>query len=653
MRFQLLKLILWPRSDRLEPRVVEFEPGRLNVITGASKTGKSAVIPILDYCLASERCAIPVNTIRDACSWFGVVLQTPVGQMLLARREPGDQQATGDMYVAEALQVDVPRGTPQKNNTAEAVKRTLDRLAGLSNLSFDPSGVGGGFTGRPSFRDMLAFVFQPQNIVANPDILFYKADTTEHREKLRTIFPYVLGAVSPDLLAKRWQIDQIERELRRKQRELNALQETSAAWSGRLGVWVSEARELGLVEPAEASAAIEKNALLPVLRGVAQKSSSDTDLTVGSVEASARELSDIQSEESVVAAEMVQLRARLASMENLRSAVGAYSVAIDKQRDRLQLSRWLRELAGEECPLCGSAPASARDELDQLCEALANIEGESRQLSPAPAAFDRELSQVGESVRHTADRYRAVQMRRKSAIERSARLQVERYQAASVDRFIGRLQQALELLEAPTADLMLESEVSDLAARLGALRAEVSEARIRARQDDALRRISASMAQILPRLDTERPDDRAELNIKDLTISVTGPEGRRDSLWEIGSGANWLAYHVAVTLALHVFFLRQVDSPVPSFLVMDQPSQVYFPHKLAGAHVADPDPNLDDEDVAAVRRVFDVLAAASKSGRLQTIVLDHAGSGVWDGIEGVHLVEEWRDGAALVPATWL
>jgi hypothetical protein len=28
----------------------------------------------------------------------------------------------------------------------------------------------------------MAFTFQPQNIIANPDIMFFKADTTEHRD---------------------------------------------------------------------------------------------------------------------------------------------------------------------------------------------------------------------------------------------------------------------------------------------------------------------------------------------------------------------------------------------------------------------------------------------------------------------------------------
>jgi len=71
MHFQIKQLILWRRGGQGK-RVVEFKPGVVNVISGASKTGKSAVIPIIDYCLGSERCAIPVGVIRETCEWFGV-----------------------------------------------------------------------------------------------------------------------------------------------------------------------------------------------------------------------------------------------------------------------------------------------------------------------------------------------------------------------------------------------------------------------------------------------------------------------------------------------------------------------------------------------------------------------------------------------------
>ncbi len=163
------------------------------------------------------------------------------------------------------------------------------------------------------------------------------------------------------------------------------------------------------------------------------------------------------------------------------------------------------------------------------------------------------------------------------------------------------------------------------------------------------------MSQVLPHLDTERPNDPVQLDIEDLSLRVSAPSGRGDYLWEIGSGANWLSYHVAVTLALHRLFLEMPTSAVPSFIVLDQPSQVYFPRKLARETPEGFDPKLADEDVGAVRKVFAAFAqtVAEADGRLQVIVLDHAGQDVWGELERVSLVEEWRDGAALIPRAWL
>src|SRR5690606_26428028 len=149
MYFQLRKLILWPRKEG-EPRVVDFQPGVVNVISGASKTGKSAVIPIIDFCLGAETCAIPVGVIRENCCWFGVLVDTIEGQKLFVRREPGDQQSTGDMVLIEGDELEVPQRIDGKSTTVAVVKAMLNRLSGLTNLDFE-SEADGSFKSRPSF----------------------------------------------------------------------------------------------------------------------------------------------------------------------------------------------------------------------------------------------------------------------------------------------------------------------------------------------------------------------------------------------------------------------------------------------------------------------------------------------------------------------
>ncbi|TIP54350.1 MAG: DUF3732 domain-containing protein, partial [Mesorhizobium sp.] len=40
-------------------RTIEFDIDKVNVITGASGTGKSAIIDAIDYCLGSTDCRLP------------------------------------------------------------------------------------------------------------------------------------------------------------------------------------------------------------------------------------------------------------------------------------------------------------------------------------------------------------------------------------------------------------------------------------------------------------------------------------------------------------------------------------------------------------------------------------------------------------------
>ena len=196
-------------------------------------------------------------------------------------------------------------------------------------------------------------------------------------------------------------------------------------------------------------------------------------------------------------------------------------------------------------------------------------------------------------------------------------------------------------------------EVERLKGLIEEQRQTYSESQVDRRTANALRQIEQNAATIIPKLDAEWPRAPILMQIDDLSIKVSHPE-RQDYLWEIGSGANWLAYHIAVTLALQRFFIEQPNHCVPGFLVYDQPSQVYFPRGFDGQQESQPG-RTRDQDISAVRSVFQAIGdeVVAARGTLQVIILDHAGPDVWGEIPGVTLVEEWRGDAALVPPKWL
>ncbi len=657
MYFQIRQIVLWPRNPNFEPRCVNLELGKVTVISGASKTGKSAVIPIVDYCLAAQSCAIPVKTIREACEWFGIVVRTESGEMLLARREPGPQRSTDDMFVLQASVIESIPKTIEKNTNAPDMRRRLDELAGLTNLDFSYGDSQSGFEGRPSFRDLSAFVFQPQNVIANPEVFFFKTDRYEHREKLRKIFPYILGAITPALLAKQYELRRLQGELRRKERELKSVEDVTAEWLAQLRVKVSEAKELGLLSVVNVEA-LDRDAMMELLRGVVARTDAVLAVSATTISEAVLELNALEREESQVSFGLTSLRRRLSEMTRIRDSASGYHDALRVQRERLKLSDWIGQhrTGDENCPICGSGMQPSEEKLGELKTALVELESEAKDVFEVPAAFDRELQRVQDEVGESAAKLQAVQIRKNALSRRSRDASNQQYQGKKVERFIGNLENALQLHARLSEDNGLREQVDKLRKDYLELSEELRKQNLDDRQRRALRVVNQNAAMLLPGLDAERPNDPISLEIDDLTIKVSGTD-RDDYLSEIGSGANWLSYHIAVSLALQQFFLAQKHSPVPGFLFIDQPSQVYFPKKLV---VRESDKEEDftltkDEDIDAVRKVFSVMASVTEKagGRLQIVVLDHASRDIWGSIAGVSEFEEWRDGKKLVPMEWL
>ena len=653
MQFQILKIVLWSKAGH-QPRVVTFEPGMVNVISGASKTGKSAVIPIIDYCLGSSKCSIPVGVIRETCSWFGVVIDTMEGQKLLARREPGDARQTGDMYFLEGDEIAIPNAIAEKNSSVEAIKRKLDALAGLSQLGTDPENESG-YANRVSFRDLLAFTFQPQYIVANPMVMFFNADSTDHREKLKAIFPYVLGALTPAMLAASWEIDRLSRDLRRLEAALNAAKNAVRAWQAESQAWIRQSLELGILPPGT-PVPTEWPDVVDLLRRTAKTETRNARPSIESIEGALAELQKLGEEEGKAAGDLTAKRQRLNEVQRLVQSSVNYGSAIRIQRDRLDIAGWLQTRADAPTGPLEVITGAGKEQLDTLADALRGIEIQLQSQPGLSDSFDKERLRLRGEVEVAAGKLAEVRQAIALLDRRSEQVRQEIFRQDKVERFIGRLEQALISFDRSEEGSKIPEEISALKDRIAELRKIYSEAQVGAKTTNALANISNICSTIVPMLDAEWPNTPIRLNITDLTVQVIQKD-RQDYLWEIGSGANWLAYHVATTLGLQRFFLEEAGHPVPGLVLYDQPSQVYFPR---GFDVGDEDHvspmgRSRDEDVAAVRKVFEALGneIVKAKGRLQVIVLDHAGDDVWGEIPGVTLTCEWRGTEKLVPVAWL
>src|SRR5882672_6682552 len=82
-------------------RDVQLEPGVVNIITGASGTGKSTLIKAIDYCLGSSRCELPAHVRRRSVA-VGVKWTSGNAEMIVGRVIPSVGQATSTRMFATA-----------------------------------------------------------------------------------------------------------------------------------------------------------------------------------------------------------------------------------------------------------------------------------------------------------------------------------------------------------------------------------------------------------------------------------------------------------------------------------------------------------------------------------------------------------------------
>ena len=670
MKLFIREIIIWPEDVRFEPRTLTFDPGAVSVVTGWSGTGKSSIVNIIDYVLGSGSCSIAVGVIRNAVSWFGLTIETDAGLMRIARPKPAARQVSEEIWLQQGPEVEQPLPMrPAANSNVARLKALLDIYSGLSNLALDPE-KDKGFGGRASFRDLAAFNLLPQHVVANPYTLFFKADSSEHRETLRHVLPLALGIVTNEDLVRLHRLRLLRDELRKVETELRTRRNAIDNWSANARGAFFRAQELSLVPPGEPPG--DLRGLLSVLAEVVAAGGQSV-AAPGRVTAAVTRLDDIRRQEQALDQKIGAERRRLRKLRSLSRAVVDYADVLAEQSASVKGVGWFKaHVAGESCVLCGSDTEAAKDALEELNDPIAELQSLSTGATTARPMVDRDLIAVQGSLLQAENDLQALQRTRR---EFEAQVDKERGQSQSLEnifRFIGSTEQALRMLGDIQGDEGLEAQVAKLRGDIRDIERQGNDEERRRRASDVHARISSYIVRFIEHLGIEGAEGRPMLDERELNLRFEreGAKGA-DFLWEIGSGENWMAYHLAALLALHGVFLNRLqNNPVPTFLVIDQPSQVYFPSDTF-EQIVTGEADLDEPgesigaargrkgrlgDLESTRKIFASLARAhgSFNSRLQIIVLDHADHHAWGYIEGVKEVANWRGEADfLIPSHWL
>ncbi|GAA3928879.1 DUF3732 domain-containing protein [Chitinophaga oryziterrae] len=657
MNLQLLQLIIWPKNKQFPPRNVEFKPGMLNVITGASRTGKSAIIPIIDYCFASSDCYIPIDTIRDHSSWYGIVFQTYQEQVLLARRVPVGNHVSNDFYLLRSEHISVPIEITEKNETSDGIKNYLNTISGVPYFSLEGDDEKKGFTARLAFRDLMALVFQTQDIVANQNILFYKTHAHEHRERLRNWFPYILGAENIETLKARQRILVVEKRLHQLRREYDRTKSISSAWRANMEGHLIIAKEYGLLRD-DIIKDTDPELLLGIAKNVLQLIPEHSLTEFKDINSANSNIAELENQERSISFQIGVIKKRLSDVKRLSSGLTDYENSVRRRVDRLQISKWLEEVStrSQGCPACGNNDhPNSREEFKKISSVFSKIEQESKTLAEVPTSFSREEQRLNDELEILLENKKDFQRRFDIIMQSNSEVRDEFQRRKNMYLFLGHMKASMETFESLADGGELQLEITKLEEEYKTLLGIVDQKNVAAKIEVATTRISQGMLNHLKTLDVESKYKEAapRFDTKDLNISVLSNDNHWHYLGQVGSASNWVSFHLALMCSLQEYFLSQKASCVPSFVIFDQPSQVYFP-KLKRAEIRETDPQFLGEDVEAVKGMFKTIADSikGKEGQWQGLILDHADDTIYGEIDGVYEVEIWRDGLKLIPEQW-
>ncbi|MCG6533878.1 MAG: DUF3732 domain-containing protein, partial [Syntrophales bacterium LBB04] len=438
----------------------------------------------------------------------------------------------------------------------------------------------------------------------------------------------------------------------------------ASAWEAEIESYYLQARSLGLLpgSPAyEVGWPLDKYVL--ELQKVPEtiRTMDIPDIKEGTSEAAATELTSLIKEEDRLAQEIGSIRRRLGKLDQLSSSVDEYSKVLTNQEDRMLGVGWFEEKLQDthQCPVCAAVHAESNPHLEELRTLGLELKLLTASVHQAPAKLDQELAELRRELRELEGAISRTRQKRQFVESKSNELSAQRQRVRQIYLFVGRVEQALENVSASRNVDDLREKVKALADTIADLKRDLDPRKQRDRLTAALDAVSAKIADYARLLQLEHATENVRLNIRELSLQFGRLSGRTDFLWEVGSGQNWVGYHIAGLLALHEHFMRLSNNAVPNFLVIDQPSQVYFPEAWPSIEQG---PNgqtkIDDSpDIEGVHRIFSTLSHFMDvvAGQFQVIVTEHAGSITWEGIPHVHLAGNWRKGhdEFLIPASWL
>jgi len=630
MNAYIKKIMLFSQTNVM--REVSLDDG-LNIITGDSKTGKSALIEIVDYCLFSSRSTIPVGKITDFTELFCIVIKVSEKFLVIARprwssNDRGKAYFSFEVDSSFLNSFSLSYFDNKSLRLLKDVQEDVERHLGLSVLdtreSSDDSRQG---AGKVTMRSFVSLLFQHQNLIANKHSLFYRFDDYQKRKKTIDQLPILLGWVDAEFYSLKQQLDTKKQQLSREQKRLTSTDLSKNEQAEKLRKPIEQYyTAIGYV--------LDESFTLAELKKIAGKlpdvpKTADEDSNIKA------QLAKLKDKKTTYRAELAEINSLIEQIENNNTEAYSYGTALSQIVSANGFEKYEDKI---ECPVCHHQAFEIEDVVKTINTSRNDLIAELQHIGRYSSDSTEHLNQLIEKQDLYKKNIRTVSAEIANLETVDQNIIKNQSLRETLMLLRGRIEVTLEhILHKPTL-AQAPFNMDELKNEISQLEEAIDGYDLDAKIEDANTFISKRMTEISEQLDFEKELQPGQMRFDLKTFDFYYVYQRQKiRLSEMGSGANWLACHLSLFLSLLHLSCKEKNSSIPSFLFIDQPSQVYFPKvtniitKDTQHKVKENDDEPDfDENIKQVKNIFKVILKEITTIKddcgfsPQVVVMEHA-----------------------------
>jgi DNA repair ATPase RecN len=512
MSFTIAAIVLYSHTG--QQRVLPFANHGLNIVTGNSKTGKSAIIDIVDYCLGRRSYNVAEGEIRRKVAWYGIHLTKNGDEVFVARDNPGPGAGTGSkVYFQRGKVEEYPSAKEiSKNTTENSLKMFATQFAGIIENEHRPtSGTRSPLSANISHA--LFMCFQPQGTVASKDQLFHRMNEPFLPQALKDTVPYFLGAVDESHFRYLAELDELTHKLRLLEAQEEKRLQAVELSRNRIVRIVNEGKRLGLI--AQDYQAVDDT----VFEFLARISQTPVDAPT-IVQDFGETIQNLRADQSSIQNRLSELNQDVQAARTFLSVQTDFSREAGEQAARLKsIGLYKSEIDDSAyCPICDSELPTPTPRAEQINASMRRVDGLLEAAHRESPHIQSHIAEMSVNIDKLTNDLREVQRELARAISEDENAKAAQDQLIARARYLGKLSDFLETVHPGEDAEDAKQEIEELKTLVAAVKSNLNSEETASKMDTFLNLIGQRMTAYSEALDLEHSGSSLRLDLKKLTV---------------------------------------------------------------------------------------------------------------------------------------